>query len=316
MQKVILFYKFTPIADPQAEVMAQLAIAKELNLTGRVLLAIDGVNGTLAGEEASIDAYIEYCNNHGELGGIDFKIAPANEKVFPNLQIRKRPEIVTLGVPGVTLKCERAKHVDRDTFHQWLVDGVPMCIIDMRNDYEWEIGRFIDSVKPPMKYFRDLKEQAEFYKKLIGDARTEGKKIVMFCTGGIRCEVASAFLDHCDIELDAVYQLEGGIIKYGEKYGDDGYFEGKCFVFDERLAVPIDTSDAAKVVGNCLLCNSVSDIYRNCANRFCNKLFIACDDCAVKYENTCGDECREIIKDPTAMRPPHGNDVRPLHRNK
>lgn len=316
METVILYYKFTPIVDPRAEVERQRALASQHGLTGRVLIAPDGINGTLAGSAEGIDAYIDYCNQHSELSGIDFKKALSPIKAFPNLQIRYRHETVTLGAPGVTLVCDRAQHVDRDTFHQWLVAGEDMLLIDMRNDYEWEIGRFVNSLRPPMKYFRDLKNYSDFYLKAINQAKDQGKKIVMFCTAGIRCESASAFLAHCGLRAEDVYQLEGGIVKYAEKYGDAGYFEGKCFVFDERLSVAVDHTVNAKVVGHCLLCGQSADTYRNCANRFCNKLFIACDDCAIAFANTCGAECREIIKDPTAMRPPHGNDVRMTHRNK
>jgi len=316
METVILYYKFTPIADPQTEVERQRVLAREHGLTGRVLIAPDGINGTLSGSAEGITAYIDYCNQHDELADIDFKQSLSPIKAFPNLQIKKRAETVTLGVPGVTLACSRARHLDRDTFHQWLVAGDDMLIIDMRNDYEWEIGRFINSLRPPMKYFRDLKNHADFYRTAIIEAKEHGKKIIMFCTGGIRCEVASAFLAYCGLASEDTYQLEGGIVKYAEKYGDQGYFEGKCFIFDERLAVEIDKTPNAKIVGNCLLCNQSADTYRNCANRFCNKLFIACDNCAIEFGNTCSAECREIIKDPTAMRPPHGNDVRMTHRNK
>ena len=144
-----------------------------------------------------------------------------------------------------------------------------MVILDMRNDYEWEIGRFVGAVRPPMRFFRELKDHMDFYDQF------KDKKIVMFCTGGIRCEPASAQFIARGFDPKNIYQLEGGIVKYAEKYGNEGFYEGKCYVFDERIAVPVNTSETAVVVGKCHHCQATEDTYRNCANKFCNLHFVA-----------------------------------------
>jgi UPF0176 protein len=183
--------------------------------------------------------------------------------------------------------------------HDWFARGEEFVLLDMRNDYEWEIGRFVGSIKPPMKYFRDLKDCMDFYEQF------KGKKIVMFCTGGIRCEPASAMFLSAGFERDNLFQLDGGIVKYAEKYGDDGYYEGKCFVFDDRIAVPVNTSSTAVVTGRCIHCDVLSDVYRNCAYAECNKLFLACDGCDEQLTGTCGVLCQDAIQKNTSdIRPP------------
>ncbi len=310
MYKVLLYYKITKIQHPESEVERHKEICKALQLTGRILIGEDGVNGTVGGSSEAIKLYRDYMDQHRVFKNIDFKESDSDIPPFPKMQIRARTEIITTEMKDTIDWSMRGKYVDRDTFHKWLERGEEMILLDMRNDYEWEIGRFVGSVKPPMKYFRDLRDCMDFYDQF------KGKKIVMFCTGGIRCEPASAVFVKYGFSRDQVYHLEGGIVKYAEKYGNDGFFEGKCFVFDDRIAVAVNTSPDAKIVGNCLHCNSNIDVYRNCANRFCNKLFIACDDCNIKMNNTCSNECTEIIVDSTNMRPPNTNDIKSLHRNK
>lgn len=310
MYSVLLYYKFVRIDNPEKEVELHKEVCEALQLKGRILMNQGGINGTVGGAKESIDLYRAYMNAHRLFRNIDFKESASQIEPFPRLQVRAREEIITTGAKEMLTGCSRAKHLDCDTLHEWLVRGEDIVILDMRNDYEWEIGRFVNSVRPPMKYFRELKENMDFYTQFLG------KKIVMFCTGGIRCEPASAYFIAHGFDPQLVYQLEGGIVKYAEKYGNDGYYEGKCFVFDERMAVPVNTTPNAVVVGRCIHCQANTDVYRNCANKYCNRLFLACDACAGEKQNTCGDNCIEVIKDDTKLRPPHANDVRILHRNK
>jgi UPF0176 protein len=310
MYTVLLFYKIIKIQHPESEVETHKEICKALQLTGRVLIGEDGVNGTVGGSAESIRLYRDYMDQHRVFKNIDFKESTSEILPFPKMRIRARNEIITTEIKNDVDWTLRGKYVDRDTFHKWLERGEEMIILDMRNDYEWEIGRFVGSVKPPMKYFRDLKSCMEFYDQF------KGKKIVMFCTGGIRCEPASALFVKYGFDRSQVYHLLGGIVKYAEKYANDGFFEGKCFVFDNRVAVPVNTSLDAKIVGNCLHCNTNIDTYRNCDNKYCNKLFIACDVCNEKMKNTCSPECTLIVEDSNNIRPPRANDIRSLHRNK
>lgn len=309
MYHVLLFYTLVSIQHPVTEVKTHREVCKALGLTGRVLIGKDGINGTVGGSKESIDMYRAYMDQHRLFHDIDFKVSTSDVAPFPRLSVKERAEIVTTDDRENFNMCRRGKHISRDTFHEWLKNEEDMVILDMRNDYEWEIGRFKGSVRPPMKYFRELKDSMDFY------AQFKDKKIVMFCTGGIRCEPASAqFLAH-GFDPENIYQLEGGIVKYAEKYGDEGYYEGKCFVFDERIAIPIDTTENAVVLGNCLHCDANVDTYRNCANKFCNKLFIGCDNCVEKMDNTCQSACQNMIKDPENVRP-FRTKTQQRHRNK
>lgn len=308
MYQIILYYKITPIANPKHEEREQRRLCQSLELKGRVLISPDGINGTLGGTPDSIAKYVQYCNNHAELAGIDFKFDMVDQVPFKKLQMRTRKEIVTTGSREKFDINKRSQHVDIDTFHQWMKDGEDMVILDLRNDYEWEIGRFKNSIRPPMKYFRDLDENLKFYEQY------KDKKVVTFCTGGIRCEFATPQLVNIGFNPENLYQLDGGVIKYGEKYGNEGFFEGKCFVFDDRIAIDIDKSENAVVVGRCAICGISNDVYRNCSNALCNKLFLACEACWEKLEHTCSEYCQEVIKDPSKIRPERVKVV--LHRNK
>lgn len=307
MYKIIIYYKVSLIANPKHEQRDHMRLCKTLNLKGRILISSDGINGTLAGTAEDIKKYVEYCNNHIELSDIDFKYDDVPEIPFAKLRIRMRDEIITTNVLDKFDVNDRAQYIDADTLHQWYKAGDDFIVLDMRNDYEWEVGRFKNSVRPPMKYFRDLGENLDFYKKY------KDEKVVTFCTGGIRCEFATPQLFNIGFKPEDVYQLEGGIIKYAQKYGDGGYFEGKCFVFDNRIVIDVDKTKNAKVVGKCAICKNPNDIYRNCSNAQCNKLFLACDDCWDDLGHSCNNYCKAVIVDPTKIRPER---VKVVHRNK
>ncbi len=308
MYTVLLYYKIVSVQHPDRVVKMHKEVCKALQLKGRILIGKDGINGTVAGSAEQIRLYKEYTKTHRLFKNIDFKESVSEENPFPKLQVKVRDEIITTETREQFNLCQRGNHVDRDTFHQWLVSGEDMVLLDMRNDYEWEIGRFVNSVRPPMKYFRDLKDSMDFYEQF------KGKKIIMFCTGGIRCEPASAYFIARGFDPKDLYQLEGGIVKYAEKYGNEGYYEGKCFVFDDRMAVPVGDKET-RIVGSCYHCEGASDTYRNCLNRFCNKLFIGCDVCTSSFENTCSSACKDIVSDESAQRPLSKNHVM-THRNK
>ncbi len=310
MFHVLLYYKIVPVQHPAVEVKVHKEVCKALNLHGRILIGKDGINGTVAGTEESIRLYRSYMDGHRVFSAIDFKEHTNAFNPFPRLSIKERYEIVTTDDRERFDFKKRAKHISADKLHRWFVEGKDMVILDMRNDYEWEIGRFKGSIKPPMKYFRDLKDHLAWYKENFAD-----KTVVTFCTGGIRCEPATAMLLQAGFVHDNLYQLEGGIVKYAETYANDGFYEGKCFVFDDRISVPVNTTKDAVILGNCLLCEKNVDTYRNCANKFCNKLFIGCDACVAAYDNTCSRDCQELVKDPDNIRPVRIH-TQQLHRNK
>jgi UPF0176 protein len=304
MFHVLLFYKLRTIAHPSHEMKKHKEVCKALQLKGRILIDDRGINGTVAGTKEQVEMYKAYMNQHRLFNKIDFKESLADFMPFPRLQVKVRDEMITTGVKEAIEFGKKAKYVDRDTFHHWLTSGEDMILIDMRNDYEWEVGRFKNAVRPPVRTFKEIFDKLDHYEQY------KDKKIVMYCTGGIRCEPATAYFLEKGFNRDNMYHLHGGIVKYAEKYGNEGFFEGKCFVFDDRMVVPIDTSENAVVVGKCKRCETSCDTYRNCANKMCNDLHLSCDACAESSHNTCQDSCKDVISDPTQMRPPRRNNVR------
>lgn len=306
MKKVLLFYKYRDIEKPQQAAERHKEVCKALQLKGRVLISDNGINGTLGGGPDLIDKYKVYTDQHDLFKGIDFKESEAQQTPFPDLSVKVRDELVTTDAESDYSICNRVQHIKPKTLHLWLQqEQDDLVLLDMRNDYEWKIGRFKGAIRPPMKYFRDLKENLGFYEQF------KGQKIVLFCTGGIRCEPASAMLIEHGFGPDNLYQLEGGIMKYVDQYGSDGFYIGDCFVFDDRISIEIDDN----VLSECDICGAECNQYRNCANKKCNKLFIGCDDCMKRLENSCSEMCYDLIQNPDNKRPKAPNH-HPIHRNK
>jgi len=310
MYHVLLFYKIIKLKHPEAMVKRHREVCKALQLKGRVLLGHDGVNGIVGGTKEQVDMYRAYMDQHDYFNDIDFKESGSDFLPFPKIKVKYREEIITTETRKAFSLNRRGNHITRDEFHNWLVAGEDMVLVDMRNDYEWDIGRFKGAERPEMKYFRELKDTMNMYEKY------KDKKIVMYCTGGIRCEPASAYFLAQGFDKKQIFQLEGGIVKYVEKYGDQGFYEGKVFMFDDRMAIPGDTSEHPTICGECLHCGATCDLYRNCLNKHCNKLFLGCDTCTESMENTCSEMCQRVIENKEEMRSYRANHMRPVHRNK
>ena len=289
MYKVLLYYKIKRMKDPQSEVLTHKAVCNALKLKGRILINEDGINGTVGGKPEVIELYKEYLNKHKHFKGIDFKEHNCKTNPFPRMQIKYRDEIITTGVRDEIDLSKRGTHISRDRFHKWMKNGEDMVIVDMRNDYEWEVGHFKNAVKPKMAHFRDLDKTMNIYEQY------KDKKVVMYCTGGIRCEPASAYFIEKGFNPENIYQLEGGIVKYAEKYGDEGYFRGKCVVFDDRMEVDINTKNP-EIISTCLLCDVPCDSYTNCALPECHKLILLCEKCKKAYNGTCSSECKKTLE--------------------
>ncbi len=298
MFHTLLYYKIVDIKNPAKEVEMHKEICVALGLKGRILIGDYGINGNIGGTKESIELYRSYMNQHKMYKNIDFKEHTSEFLPFPKLRVRYRDEIITTEIKDAIDWTKRGKYVDRDTFHQWLTRGEEMILIDMRNDYEYDIGRFKNAIRPPVSYFRDLKNVMNFYDQF------KGKKIVMYCTGGVRCEPATALFVAYGFDRNQVYHLEGGIVKYAEKYGNEGFFEGKCFTFDDRMALRVNHTDTEEIVGKCLLCGVACDTYRNCIHKECNKLFIGCDVCYARLHGACSEACETIVLADTGMKRP------------
>lgn len=286
MGKILLFYKYVDIIYPEQIKKWQFKLCRELNLTGRIILAHEGINATLGGTNEAIDAYKNEVAHHPLFGGIDFKESPGNADHFPRLRIVVKDEIVRLGLDTKTITPKNGgKHLTPEETHA-LLQNKPkdLVILDGRNYFEARIGTFKDAITPNINHFREFPEYIDQNLEQFKD-----KEVLMFCTGGIRCERASTYLKIKGVAKE-VYQVEGGIHRYIEKF-PDGFFRGKNYVFDARVAVKVNDD----ILSNCDLCNVPYDEYTNCLNAECNKQYLGCPACIEKLNNTCSEICQELV---------------------
>ncbi len=277
MQKIILFYLFTPLKDPEAVKLWQRTLCESLNLRGRIIIAHQGINGTLGGDIKDLKAYRRQTKQYPGFKDIVFKWSDGQRENFPRLSVKLRPELVAFNAAdrievnsngvvggGTRLKPEQLHELMRQ-------HNGEVVFVDGRNKWEASIGRFKNALVMDVDHSRD-------FPKAIADPKYDSikdKPIVTYCTGGIRCEVLSKLMK--DDGFKDVYQLDGGIVKYLEAYGDAGLWEGSLFVFDERMS--LNSSDHTKIIGTCIHCQSKTSNYVNCANKACNKLILVCERC-------------------------------------
>ncbi len=281
---VLLYYKFVTLQDPQFEVLQHKLVCEGIGLKGRILLSEEGINGTVAGPRHLLKKYTDYMDKHPHFSEIVFKWSTASKMPFAKLIVKYRPEIVTLG-QKVDMN-NTGKYLTPDQFHNMLQQDQDLQLIDMRNNYEFEVGRFEGAKQPNTTNFFELP------KKIKNLKLDKHKKTLTYCTGGIRCEKATALLTEQGYEH--VYQLEGGIVKYLEKY-PDGYFTGKNFVFDDRMVTNTDTPSGEKVLGICAHCKLPSDRYIDCAKTDCHQLFICCKDCEQQHNGLCPVAAKQVV---------------------
>ena len=282
--KILLYYKYVTLDNPEAIKQWQKELCQKLDLKGRILVSTEGINGTLAGEEAQVNQYIEETATRDEFKDMEWKVSWADEQVFPKLRVVVRDEIVTLGIKksGADVDINKKAHYIEPAELRSLYDSEKdFIIIDARNTYEATIGKFKNAVIPPIKNFRDFPE----FVKTIADYKE--KEVVTYCTGGVRCEKASAFLREQGFKN--VRQLHGGIHEYGEQAGGK-YFEGEMFVFDKRLHVPVNTENPS-VVAQCQYCEKPITRFVDCHEHSCGVLFVACESCEEKHHGACSKEC-------------------------
>ncbi|MGL3151498.1 oxygen-dependent tRNA uridine(34) hydroxylase TrhO [Microbacterium sp. A82] len=281
--KIVLFYAFTPLADPDAIRLWQRDFGEALGLRGRLIISKDGVNGTLGGDLAALKKWARSFRSFPAFRDADIKWsegtgldADGRSLDFPKLSVKVRDEIVSFGAPG-ELQVDEAgvvgggTRLSPDDLHALLAERDDVVFFDGRNSLEAEIGRFKDAVVPDTETTRDFVELLDSgaYDDL------KGKPVVTYCTGGIRCEVLSSLM--AARGFGEVYQLDGGIVRYGEKFGDDGLWEGSLYVFDKRGS--IDFSDHAAVIGTCVGCGTASKRTANCPDASCRRQFVVCESC-------------------------------------
>ncbi len=282
--KIVLFYAFTPLPDPEAIRLWQRDLGEALRLRGRILISPDGINGTLGGDLPALKKWVRAFRSYPGFAKADVKWSAGtgldengHSLDFPKLSVKVREEIVSFGAAG-ELKVDHdgviggGTRLDPDALHRLLAErGDEVVFFDGRNAWEAQIGRFRDAVVPDVNTTRDfvrLLDEGTF------DA-LKNKPVVTYCTGGIRCEVLSALMRSRGFE--DVYQLDGGIVRYGERFGDEGVWEGSLYVFDGRGS--IDFSDNAAVIGVCAGCGAATKTTANCPEPSCRRQFVVCADC-------------------------------------
>jgi UPF0176 protein len=277
--KILLFYLFTPLADPEAVRLWQRDLCESLGLRGRILISKDGINGTVGGELAAIKRYVRKTREYAPFKDIDVKWSDGSGDDFPRLSVRVRDEIVSFGAPGELRVDEHGvvgggTKLSPEQLHE-LVEQKQVTFFDGRNPIEAAIGRFEGAVVPDVSTTRDFVAELESgrYDHL------KNEPVVTYCTGGIRCEVLSSLM--VNRGFTEVYQLDGGIVRYGEKYGDSGLWNGSLYVFDKRMSV--DFTDDAAVIGTCAICGTASKRIENCADPSCTRQFVVCDEHAVTW---------------------------------
>lgn len=250
---------------------AQRQLCEELDMTGRTIIAKEGINATLEATDENMQTYIKTMQQDDRFADIDFKISPGTGRAFPKLSIKVRDEIVASRLPeDIDPTEDTGTYLDPETLHEWYETNEDFVVIDMRNDYEYKSGHFEDSVNMQMEVFRELPEKVKNIENL------KDKKVVPVCTGGIRCEKASAYLKEQGFEN--VYQLKGGMHRYMEQY-PTGHFKGALYVFDGRMTVAMAEEDKRGVVGECEFCGTDTEQYVDDDSITPSRQLLCCDDC-------------------------------------
>ena len=277
---VILFYKYVAIADPVAFTAEQRALCEALGLKGRVLIAHEGINGTLAGPVDAINEYVTALHADPRFSDVEMKVSPGDAGTFPKLVVKTRREIVTLGLPELEPSHER--QLAPAEWKKMLEEDPDVVLLDVRNRFESDAGRFEGAVVCEIETFRDLPAYVEQLEAL------KEKKVLMYCTGGIRCEKASALLQSRGFR--DVFQLHGGIVTYQEQFGNE-HWQGECFVFDQRMTVKVD--DGLVQIGRCAHTGRPTSRFVNCLHDPCHKLFILAEE--TERENADTRLCPECL---------------------
>ncbi|TAF45323.1 MAG: rhodanese-related sulfurtransferase [Sphingobacteriales bacterium] len=282
--QTLLYYCYTPIANAEQFAANHLKFCKQLGLKGRIIIADEGINGTVSGTVAQCEAYKKHIAADDRFGNLDFKTDEVDAPSFVKMHCRYKSEIVYSGLKNPSVidpNRQTGIHLAATDFLE-MKNRDDVVVLDVRSNYEHSLGKFKNAVTLDIDNFRD------FPTKINELAQYRDKKIITYCTGGIKCEKASALLLHEGFKN--VYQLHGGIVKYGKEVaGQD--FEGKCYVFDNRIAVDVNTVNPV-VISTCLNCGTTTSKMINCANPECNEHFTQCNACGENLDGCCSDACK------------------------
>lgn len=283
MYFVLAYYSLIPIENPALEVERHKEFFTSRDFKGRIYISKQGINGQASGSIEHAEEYIAWMRQDSRFQHIDFKIHTSDKHVFPKMTVKERKQLV-----AIDCEVDFSDVGERVSPEEWKkkleTRDLDTLLLDVRNDYEWEVGHFEGAELPKLETFRQFPTYAKELKEKCDPKKTS---VMMYCTGGIRCEFYSAVLKKEGFEK--VYQLEGGVIEYGLKEGSD-HWKGKLFVFDDRLVIPI-SEEASAPIATCSLCQSSCDVYYNCANMDCNRLFVCCAPCLKMHQGCCSANC-------------------------
>ena len=291
--KNILFYKYVAIADLDLFRNNQYTLCRSLNLKGKVLIAYEGINGALTGEDEKIEEYKKQLLKDPRFHDIVFKQHFTRGHNFKKLFVKKRKEIIAFGLDSDVDLNNRGSYLPPKKFKQILDSGQDIAVLDARNNYETRLGTFDEAVTLDIESFNQFPAAV---KKLT---YLKNKPVILYCTGGVRCEKASAYL--VEQGFMNVMQLHGGIINYGIECGDS-HWHGKCFVFDRRGAIEIDPQKQVESDSQCTICFIPTEHIYTCKNDKCGKKFSACEECLNILKNCCSKHCRNSLLELMKLR--------------
>ena len=304
MHQVLLYYCYTPLdaLGPFRDEHHRLCLS--LDLRGRVIVAAEGLNGTVSGTRENCAAYMTAVKVDPRFAALEFKIDEVDAHAFQKLHVRVKSEIVHSSLHHVRPHEKTGQHLSPEEFRA-LKDRDDVVVVDVRSDYEYNLGRFKNAITLDIGNFRDFPDRVERLKKF------RDKKILTYCTGGVKCEKASAYL--LEQGFENVYQLHGGIIKYGIEVGGED-FDGQCYVFDNRVAVDVNRVNPT-VISRCRHCQQPSARLIDCANPHCNAHLPCCEACGKILQGACSDACAthsdKRVYDGTGTYPKLSNHYNP-----
>ncbi len=282
--QVLLYYKFVRIDDPEDFARTHETLCRDLGLRGRILVAPEGLNGTVSGSPDDCATYMSVMRSDARFADMAFKIDDVEDHVFRKLFVRARPELVTFRTDAPDPTVRTGRHLSPREFHE-MMQRPDVVILDGRTGYEYDLGHFRGAIRPEVDSFREF---PAWIREHMADDRK--RPVLTYCTGGIRCEKLTAFM--LDEGFDEVYQLDGGIVSYGKDEDIRGaLWDGKCYVFDERISVDINHTDDRRIVGRCHHCGTPTEQYVNCANLDCHKQHLSCAVCEERFVRSCSEEC-------------------------
>ena len=281
--KVLTFYKYVNLPHASLLREAHLRDGQSIGVRGRILISGEGINGAACGTIEQTENYKRYLHSFPEFADLTFREQKSHFNTFKKLHVRVKNEVINSGIgpdPKFDPNKKGGKHIDPEELRK-LKDDPDVVLLDVRSNYEHNIGKFKDAVTLNIGHFRDFPEKIKELEQL------KDKKIITYCTGGVKCEKASAILRENGFQ--DVYQLRGGIVQYANETGGED-FQGRCYVFDRRVAVDVNKVNP-EVISHCVHCNRKTARYVNCVNSECNEQVIMCQACSFQWKGACSEAC-------------------------